>query len=78
MTLPPMATRRADDHHLDDDGQISFVELIDWMLNEELWEDQDVYQDMLDFMEDDVEIQQFAIHHKKVNHLFITIRGCSS
>ena len=36
------------------------MELVDWMLNEELWEDQDVYQDMLDFMEDDVEIQ-FAI-----------------
>ena len=72
-----MATGRADDHHLDDDGQISFVELVDWMLKRKLWVDP-MCQDMLDFMEDDVEIQQFAIHHKKVNHLFITIRGCSS
>jgi hypothetical protein len=54
-----MATHRADDNHLDYDGQISFVELVDWMLKRKLWVDP-MYQDMLDFMEDDVKIQ-FAI-----------------
>ena len=53
------------------------MELVDWTLKRKLWVDP-MCQDMLDFMEDDVEIQQFAIHHKKVNHLFITISGCSS
>ena len=56
MTFPPMATHRTDDHHLEYDGQISFVELVDWMLKRKLWVDP-MCQDMLDFMEDYVEIQ---------------------
>jgi hypothetical protein len=32
-----LKVRRADDHHGDYDGQISFAELLNWMLGRELW-----------------------------------------
>ena len=51
-----MKYHRADDHHGDYDGQISFAELLDWMLKRELWVDPG-YQAILDFVQDDVQIR---------------------